>query len=304
MRKGIDVSKYQGTINWNLAKPHIDFAIIRCGYGNNIISQDDPFFERNVEECTKLNIPYGTYLYSYATNINMAQSEVDHTLRLIRDKKLEYPVFIDVEDRSQLVLPKERLVEIVKYYCEKMEEAGYYVGIYASLSVLNGILNSEELAPYDKWVAEWGSNFNYRGRSGMWQYTDDERIPGIDTRVDGDKAFYDYPEIIRKNGLNHLEPDETPKPPEKIELKYKVGEQLFLNGPLYKEENAKEIIREYCNQKVEIIKTNDLKGIEAPYELNIKGFAKEVDLSIERKNRNCVCFAIINWLKRIFKGTN
>ena len=55
---------------------------------------------------------------------------------------------------------------------------------------------------------------------------------------------------------------------------------------------------------MEIIKTNDLKGIEAPYELNIKGFAKEVDLSIERKNRNCVCFAIINWLKRIFKGTN
>ena len=241
MRKGVDVSSYQGTIDWNRAKDYIDFAIVRCGYGNNLVSQDDSYFERNAEECKRLNIPFGTYLYSYATNLNMAQSEVDHTLRLIKEKKLEYPIFLDVEDKSQLILPKEQLVEIVKYYCEKIEEAGYYVGIYASLSVLNGILDSEELAPFDKWVAQWGSDFSYKGRSGMWQYTDDERIPGIDTRVDGDKAFYDYPEIIRKNGLNHLE--EAPKPPETVDLKYKVGDKLYLNGPLYKrsEEHTSEL---------------------------------------------------------------
>lgn len=302
MRKGVDVSSYQGQIDWETTKNYIDFAILRCGYGNNIVSQDDTTFNRNAEECTRLNIPFGTYLYSYATNLNMAQSEVDHTLRLIKDKKLEYPVFLDVEDKSQLSLPKETLIDIVKYYCEKIEEAGYYVGIYASLYTLNTYLNSDELNPYDKWVAQWGKDFTYQGSSGMWQYTDDARVPGIPTRVDGDHAFYDYPEIIRKNGLNHLEPVEIPpRPPETIDLKYKEKDILYLNGPLYKNEDATEEIREYCNQEVEVIKTNNVKGINAPYELNIGGFAKENELSTERLNRNCVCKAIINWLKRIFK---
>ena len=217
MRKGIDVSSYQGNINWDIAKEHIDFAIIRCGYGNNIVSQDDIKYQRNAEECTRLNIPFGVYLYSYATNLKMAQSEVDHTLRLIKDYKLEYPVFLDVEDRSQLNLPKEELISIVKYYCEKLESAGYYVGIYASLNTLNGMLNSEELKGYDKWVAEWGKDFNYKGNSGLWQNSNNESIPGITTRVDGDIAFYFYPEIIRENGLNHLETE-----PEKEILKYKI----------------------------------------------------------------------------------
>lgn len=302
MRNGIDVSSYQQEINWEEAKRYIDFAIIRCGFGNNIVSQDDPYFKRNAEECTRLNIPFGTYLYSYATNLNMAQSEVDHTLRLIKNEKLEYPVFLDVEDRSQLILPKETLVDIVKYYCEKIEEAGYYVGIYASLSTFNGILNSEKLDPYDKWVAEWGKDFNYKGNSGMWQYTDDARVPGVPTRVDGDRAFYNYPEIIRKNGLNHLEPEkEPPRPPETVDLKYKEGDKVYLNGPLYKEENAKTVIRNYCNQEARIVKTNNVKGIEAPYELDIEGYAKENDLSETRQNRNCVCRAFMNWLKHFFQ---
>lgn len=301
MRNGIDVSSYQREINWEETKKYIDFAIIRCGYGNNIMSQDDIYFKRNASECTRLRIPFGTYLYSYATNLSMAQSEVEHTLRLIRDEKLEYPVFLDVEDRSQLSLPKEDLVEIVKYYCEKIEEAGYYVGIYASLSTLNGILNSEELEPYDKWVAQWGKDFSYKGRSGMWQYTNHEQIPGVPTLVDGDRAFYNYPEIIRQNGLNHLGPETEPPEEETVDLKYKVGDKLYLNGPLYKDENAKEEIREYCNQQVEITKTNNLKNIAAPYELNIAGFAKENELTENRQNRNCICRAIINWIKRLFK---
>ena len=91
MLKGIDVSSYQGRIDWNKVKPYIDFAIIRCGWGNNSRRQDDVYFERNSRMCHELNIPFGVYLYSYATNLDDARSEVEHTLRLIRDKKLEYP---------------------------------------------------------------------------------------------------------------------------------------------------------------------------------------------------------------------
>lgn len=302
MKKGVDVSVYQRTIDWDKAKNYIDFAIIRCGYGNNITSQDDPYYKINADACTKLNIPFGVYLFSYATNLGMAQSEVEHTLRLIKDYKLEYPVFIDVEARSQLDLPKESLVEIVRYYCEKIEEAGYYVGIYASLSTLNGILNSSELDPYDKWVAEWGKDFTYKGSSGMWQHTDNEIIPGIDTRVDGDIAFYDYPEIIKRSKLNHLEEETSPKPPETIDLKYKVGTKLYLNGFLYKNDDGKDIIRKYKNKSVVITEALDEKGIVAPYKLNIDGYAKESDLTETKTKKICICTRILNFLKQLFKG--
>lgn len=300
MRKGIDVSTYQGNINWEETKNHIDFAIIRCGYGNNLTSQDDIKYQSNAEACTRLKIPFGVYLYSYATNTKMAQSEVDHTLRLIKDYKLEYPVFLDVEDRSQLSLPKEQLIEVVKYYCEKIESAGYYVGIYASLSTLNGILNSQELDPYDKWVAEWGKDFNYKGSSGMWQYTDNEQIPGINTRVDGDIAFYDYPDIIRRNGLNHLETEEEkPEPPETVELKYKVGDTLYLNGPLYETKEGTKIIREYRNKKVIVKNTDNTLNVTCPYELNINGFAKEQNLTKDKLPGWNIFIIIIKWIKGI-----
>lgn len=294
--KGIDVSSYQGNIDWEQAKNYIEFAIIRCGYGNNIASQDDIKFSRNASECTRLKIPFGTYLYSYATNINMAQSEVDHTLRLIKELELEYPIFLDVEDRSQLSLPKEQLVAIVKYYCEKMEEAGYYVGIYASLSTLNGILNSEELAKYDKWVAEWGQHFSYEGSSGLWQYTDDARIPGIETKVDGDQAFYNYPFIIRKNGLNHLKPME-----DKEDLKHKQGDTVYLNGPLYKDENGNEVQKVYRDKKVVVTKTNDKKGVKAPYQIDNNGYAKEESLSKDRQKKPCFIMRIICFFINLFK---
>jgi len=294
MRKGIDVSSYQREINWEEAKKYIDFAIIRCGYGNNLVSQDDTHYRQNANECTRLKIPFGVYLFSYATDIGMAQSEVDHTLRLIKDYQLEYPVFIDIETRAQLDLPKEKLVEIVKYYCEKIEKAGYYVGIYASLSTLTNQLNSRELDSFDKWVAEWNKDFNYKGSSGMWQNTDNDRIPGINTRVDGDIAFYDYPTIIRQSGLNHLKP-------ETITLKYKKGDHLYLNGNLYRNSSGQESIRKYRNKKVTITKVETEQKVVAPYEVDLGGNVKEKDLSYEKLTNPSLCDKIIELLKKLFK---
>ncbi len=286
MTKGIDVSSYQGKINWDKVKKYIDFAIIRCGWGNNLISQDDKEFDRNSSECERLSIPYGVYLFSYATNLEMAKSEAEHTLRLVKDKQLEYPIFLDVEERGQLLLPKEELVEIVKYYCEIIENAGYYVGIYASLSTLNNILNDEQLNKYDKWVAEWGPDFSYHNSSGMWQYTDHDIIEGISTRVDSDKAFYNYPEIIRNSGLNHLKE-------KKVQLKYKKGDKVYLNGPLYKDENGKTIKKIYHNKRITIKDTNNNKGVIVPYKTNIKGYAKEKDLSKDRQQTFCFLLQFI-----------
>ncbi len=264
MRRGIDVSAYQGRIDWLRVKPHIDFAILRCGYGNNVKSQDDVYFERNAKMCEEQNIPYGVYLFSYATNLDDAKSEVEHTLRLIKDKKLEYPVFLDVESKRQMALPKEDLIEIVKYYCEKIEEAGYYVGIYASLNRFRSNLNSKELDSFDKWVADWSNEFSYHGKSGMWQYTSYEELAGIKGRVDGDVAFYDYPKIIREAGLNHLEENH----------KYQVGEHLFLSGDIYRNNDAYEVLERVCDKEViiESISTGD-----APYKIK-EGYVKESSL--------------------------
>ncbi len=266
MRKGIDVSSYQGRIDWERVKPYIDFAIIRCGWGNDIRSQDDVYFERNAQMCKELGIPFGVYLFSYATNLDDARSEVRHTLRLIRDKKLEYPVFLDVEARRQMALPKEDLIEIVKYYCEEMQKEGYYVGIYASLDRFKSNLDSKELDPFDKWVAEWNDRFTYEGKAGMWQNTSYEEIAGIRGRVDGDVAFYDYPKIIREAGLNHLG-EET--------LKYQVGDTIYVSGDIYEDSSATRVLKSVCDEekRIESIVENAI----APYKIN-EGYVKQSDV--------------------------
>lgn len=263
LKRGIDVSSYQGKIDWEKVKPYIDFAIIRCGYGNDDRRQDDVYFERNAKLCKELNIPFGVYLFSYATNLDDARSEVLHTLRLIKDKKLEYPVFLDVESKRQMALPKEKLTEIVNYYCEKMEEAGYYVGIYSSLDRFKSNLDSKELDAYDKWVAEWGDEFTYKKEAGMWQNTSYEELAGISGRVDGDYAFLDYPKIIRDAKLNHLDDNE---------YKYRKGDKVFVSGNIYQDSNATNVIATVCDEEVEIIDIVD--DAVAPYLTN-RGYVKE-----------------------------
>jgi len=227
-KKGIDVSYYQGTINWELLKPNIDFAILRCGYGKDEVSQDDKEFIRNANECTKLGIPFGVYLYSYATNTNDAVSEANHVLRLVKNYKLEYPVFYDVEDRTQEHLTNQQLTNICTTFCNILEENNYYVGIYANLFWLTTKLDSSELDKYDKWLAEWRTEPTYTKPFGMWQYTSNGTVSGINTRVDMNIAYKNYPKIIRDNNLNNFES-------ESAEVKYTVvkGDSLWKIGNMY-----------------------------------------------------------------------
>lgn len=269
MKRGIDVSSWQGRIDWTRVKPFIDFAIIRCGFGNDERRNDDIYFERNARMCAELGIPFGVYLYSYATTLDDARSEVEHTLRLIRDKKLEYPIYLDVEDRRQMALPKERLIEIVKYYCEEMEKNGYYVGIYSSLNRFKSNLDSKELDRFDKWVAEWNDEFTYKKPAGMWQNTSYEEIAGISGRVDGDHAFYDFPKIIREAHLNHLE--ET--------LKYRKGEKIFVSGTIYEDKDATKIKENVCDREFTIEETFD--GSIASYKIKA-GYVKESSVYTKR----------------------
>ena len=132
--RGIDVSEHQGTIDWNQVKnADVGFAIIRCGYGSNMTSQDDKQWLRNVSECERLGIPYGVYLYSYATTTEQARSEAEHVLRLISGHNLSYPIFYDLEDSNTTgKLSNAQILSLTKTFCSTITNAGYSVGVYAN----------------------------------------------------------------------------------------------------------------------------------------------------------------------------
>ena len=182
---GIDVSHHQGEVNWEAVKAAgIDFAIIRCGYGDDLVKQDDRQWYRNVAECERLGIPYGVYLYSYATDAAMAASEAAHTLRLLEGCTPDLPVFYDMEENRQLVLGTAGLAELARIYCDAVAAAGYDVGVYASLNWWQYYLTDSVFENWHRWVAEWRSSCTYTGRYEMWQYTDCGTINGISGLVD------------------------------------------------------------------------------------------------------------------------
>ena len=197
---GVDVSKHNGNVDWQSVKNagYGDFAIIRAGYGGDYTNQDDPQFERNVSECERLGIPYGVYLYSYALNTNDAKGEVNHILRLLKKvgKNFKYGVWFDMEDadgyKKKHGMPSNStLVDICYTFCEAVENAGYYAGIYASLSWLNNQLNNSKLDRFDKWVAQWNnSGCTYKKTYSIWQNTNNVSIGG--KRFDGNKLIRDF----------------------------------------------------------------------------------------------------------------
>lgn len=208
---GIDVSEHQGQINWEKVKNDgIDFAIIRCGYGMDQTDQDDDWFEYNADECERLGIPYGVYLYSYATSTSRASSEADHVLRLIEGRNLSYPVFYDMEDGSTI---GNNLAAIAKTFCDKIEAAGYPVGVYANLNWWNNYLTEPVFENWHRWVAQYNTSCHYTGNYGIWQYTSSGSVDGINGRVDmnfqigwpqdhgfmleSDKTVYDVGEDIK-----------------------------------------------------------------------------------------------------------
>ena len=200
--QGIDVSIYQGAIDWTKVKAAgIDFAIVRAGYGRDFPGQDDPNFQANVAGAQAAGLHVGAYHYSYAKTPEMAADEAAFCLRLIRGLKLDMPVYFDIEDPKQKNLGKALITEIAKAFCSVVEAAGYYAGIYANLDWLNNRLDMSKL-PYTVWLAQWASKPTYKGKFDMWQYTSDGSVDGIKGRVDRNECYVDFPGIIREKGLN------------------------------------------------------------------------------------------------------
>ncbi|MDR1673849.1 MAG: peptidoglycan-binding protein [Oscillospiraceae bacterium] len=205
-RKGVDVSTFQGKIDWGKVKAAgIEFAMLRAGYGK-VSTQKDAQFENNYNGCKANGMPCGAYWYSYATNASDAQLEANTFLGVINGKTFEYPVVLDIEESCC----QTNATEICQTFCSVLENAGYFVTIYASKAFLESYISSDVREKYDIWVAQWASKCTYSGSYGMWQYSGDSqgaRVNGINGVVDLDYAYKDYPNIIKNAGLNGNTPD-------------------------------------------------------------------------------------------------
>lgn len=213
---GVDVSQWQGTIDWKQVKASgVSYAIIRCGYGGDNRSQDDPTFIKNVRGCLDNGIPFGIYLYSYAWNAQGAQDEANHVLRLLRENgidpsKLSFPVYYDLEEQAGTGRPcvkdngvlrymsNDDLAAIAKTFCSAMEAAGYQAGVYANLNWWNNFLTDSVFNQWSRWVAQYNYQCDYKGSYDMWQRMSTGSVPGIAGNVDINFSYVDptnlYPE--------------------------------------------------------------------------------------------------------------
>lgn len=206
--KVIDVSEHQGIIDWEKVKAAgIYGAIIRCGYGQDIINQDDKYWKQNVSECERLGIPYGVYLYSYASDATAAKGEANHVLRLMKDcKKVSFPVYIDIEEEKN----KAHAVEIADTFCEIIEKAGYWTGVYANEYFFTTCL--KDFWKYTKWCAKYSNNKPNVDGVEMWQYSSKGKVAGIAGNVDMNECYRDFPAEITGGSTPDPVPQPTPTP--------------------------------------------------------------------------------------------
>lgn len=212
---GIDISKWQKGFDFDKAKSEgVEFIILRGAYSNS----KDSCFEDFYKSCKDRGIPVGVYHYSMAKSVMDAKKEAELMLDILNGKQFEYPIYLDVEDKTQAKLGKSVLTSVIKTYCDTLEDAGYYVGIYSTYSYLNSYTNIAELCKYDKWIAQWHTKCSCPIDYGMWQFGGEtnkirsNKIAGV--TCDQDYAYFDYPSIMRKSGLNGFSKSEgTNTPP-------------------------------------------------------------------------------------------
>ncbi len=244
-KRGIDISSHNGNIDLGALKNQIDFVIIRVGYGTK--GTLDNKFKRNADLCEELGIPYGFYWYSYALNADGAVTEANYFLSAIAPYHPTYGCWFDMEDadgyKKKNGMPFDSVLQDMCYeFCKKVEEAGYYSGMYASASWFNNQLSGEKLKRFDKWVAQWptrggkqrGLDVNPDEKSGisMWQFTSEGRFSGHSGKLDTNYAYHDFINPSEKDSQPTPTPEPIPTAPEGsvLELAVRTMKHEFGDG--------------------------------------------------------------------------
>jgi len=197
-RKGIDVSKFQGKINWKkVANEDIEFAYMRLGYrgyGSGKIVLDDTF-EYNIEKAKAAGLDVGVYFFTEAVNEKEGIEEAEFVLENLKDYKVDLPIVIDVEesassDSRTKDLTKEERTDALIAFCERIKEACHEVMIYSNTKSFMVMMDNEKLEDYDKWFAYYKYPLRFPYKMKMWQYTSSAEVDGIEGGVDVNIMFY------------------------------------------------------------------------------------------------------------------
>lgn len=200
--KGIDVSAWQGKIDWKTVADYgMGFAILRITEAGNVV---DSQFENNLAGCNKYNIPVGVYKYSYAMTIAEIQREARKVVSTLNGRRIQFPVFLDLEYNNQRSLGSESIHKMADAFREIVEAAGYKFAIYCNVDWYENVICSH-LKKYDFWIARYPANDDgwlqerLRPDFGVgWQYSSKAKIPGISGTVDRNVFYKDYSEEIEK----------------------------------------------------------------------------------------------------------
>lgn len=213
--KGIDVSKWQGEIDWHkVANTGIKFAIIRLGYrgyGDGSLKLD-PFFRLNVQGAAANNIPYGVYFFSQAVNASEGAEEARYVMSQLETltAKPLYPIYFDAEYSNENQtgrtdgISKAARTAAADAFCNTLELAGYYAGVYTYTSfALEGKIDYPALAAkYTMWLADYRTNYDKTLKRDIHQYSSAGKVDGINGPADMNLSAVDFPAIVKKAGLN------------------------------------------------------------------------------------------------------
>ena len=225
--KGIDVSHWQGKIDFKKVKySGIDFVIIKAG-GSDRGFYKDPMFETNYREAKAAGLSVGAYyfvgknFYGYESGVSDAKRFAD----IILGKQFDYPIFLDVETTDARY--KEAATDAAIAFCQTLERAGYFVGIYASdISGYREKLNHDRIMSYTHWVARYGKDPEACKEYSIYQHSSKGSVPGISGSVDLDTSRVDFPGIIKEKGFNgYPKKDEEPKVTKKGTKKKKMEDK-------------------------------------------------------------------------------
>ena len=221
---GIDISKHQRGMDLRKAmNSGVRFAILRAAYHTG----KDTCFDIFYAQAKELGLPVGAYQYTTAKTVEDIKAEANALLKILKGKKFEYPICLDVEYKESLKLNKKDLTDLIIAWCEIIENAGYYACIYISKGKIPTEVEEERLTAYDKWIAQWATRCTYQHSYGIWQFGGEDnylrsnKIAGY--VCDQDYAYKDYPNIMKVNGLNGFAkttPKPKPKPVPKPEPDY------------------------------------------------------------------------------------
>ena len=215
----IDVSVFQTITDYEAAAKEVDGVIIRCGitFWGSFVPSEDESFRKHFNGFKATGIPIGVYYYGVARNAEEATIEAEKWIDILKGLKFELPVFYDVEEPNrQGDVSKEDLTEVIDTFCQKLEEAGYFVGFYTTVNwALNKIDYPTLAKRYSSWIAWIGGDpaVKLEPDPAAWQYTWKASIPGIIGDVDRDYFYKDYASIIPAAGLNGYSKNEEPASP-------------------------------------------------------------------------------------------